>query len=72
MYESVLRTANNNPDFKFQTTTVPFPTLYQLKERGDTTNAFNFSFMVSVGLALVPCVMVSFILKEREESLKHM
>ena len=28
--------------------------------------------MVSIGLALIPCVMVSYILKEREEQLKHM
>jgi len=28
--------------------------------------------MVSIGLALVPCAMVSYILKEREQQLKHM
>ena len=28
--------------------------------------------MVALGLALIPCVMVSFILKEREEAIKHM
>lgn len=28
--------------------------------------------MIGIGLALIPCVMVSFILKEREECLKHM
>lgn len=28
--------------------------------------------MVSIGLALIPCVMVSYILNERENQLKHM
>jgi ATP-binding cassette subfamily A (ABC1) protein 3 len=28
--------------------------------------------MVAIGVALIPCVMVSFILKERDEGLKHM
>ncbi len=28
--------------------------------------------MVALGLALIPCAMVSFILKEREEGVKHM
>jgi ATP-binding cassette subfamily A (ABC1) protein 3 len=27
--------------------------------------------MISIGIALIPCVMISFILKEREDSLKH-
>lgn len=28
--------------------------------------------MLSIGLALIPCAMVSFILKEREDNSKHM
>ena len=33
--------------------------------------AFNFTFMISIAMAILPCVMVSFILREREHALKH-
>lgn len=53
-------------------TTVPYPTLFVLKQRGSATIAFDFSYMVTIAIALIPCVMIAFIVKEREESLKHM
>jgi len=34
--------------------------------------AFEFSYMVTIAIALIPCVMIAFIIKEREDSLKHM
>lgn len=43
-----------------------------LDQRAKTGNAFDFVFMVGIGMALIPCVMVSYILKERTECLKHM
>ena len=72
MYESVLRTATNNPNFSFTTITTPYPVLYVLKQRGNATVAFDFAYMVTIAIALIPCVMIAFILKEREDSLKHM
>ena len=53
-------------------TTEPFPVFYVFKEREEAANSFDFAFMVSIGLALSPCVMVSYILNEREQQLKHM
>ena len=35
-------------------------------------NARDFQFIVSIALALIPCVIISFIIKEREQQLKHM
>lgn len=55
----------------FTVTTVPFPILYQLDERGTSSIAFIYAFQISIALALIPCVMVSFILLEREQALKH-
>jgi len=72
IYESVLKVATGNPNFEFSVTTQPYPVLYVFKERALATNAFNFAFMVGIGLSLIPTVIVSFILKEREENLKHM
>ena len=61
----------DDPDFNFGVTTEPFPVFYVFKQREEAANSFDFAFMVSIGLALIPCVMVSYILKEREEQLKH-
>ena len=72
MYESILRHATGNAEFAFEVTTVPFPILKALEERGTSSLAFNFTFLISIALALIPCAMVSFILREREEALKHM
>jgi len=72
MYESILKTATNNKEFVFTVETVPLATLDTFKERSGAGNAFDFVFMVSIGLALIPTVMISFILKEREEHQKHM
>lgn len=67
-----MKTATGDSDFTFSVTTQPFPVLYIFKEREKAGNAFDFAFMVGIGLSLIPTVIVSFILKEREENLKHM
>ena len=72
MYQSILANANNDPDFKFEMTTEAFPVFYIFKEREEAAHSYDFAFMVAIALALIPCVMVSYILKEREEQLKHM
>ena len=46
--------------------------MWELKKREKGGNALEFSFMVGIGISLIPCAMISFILKEREDSLKHM
>ena len=71
MYESVLKTANNNPNFKFTLTNSPFPLLDVFVERQNSANFIDFSFMVGLAFSLIPTVIISFILKEREEQLKH-
>ena len=72
MYESILATASGNPNFNFNVSTVPYPTMATLRARDDAGNGFTFSFMVGIGISLIPCAMISFILKEREDNLKHM
>lgn len=53
-------------------TTQPYPSFWVFVQRAEGGNAFSYTFFLSVGLALIPTVIVSFILKEREENLKHM
>jgi len=72
IYESILKTATNDSDFTFSVTTQPFPVFYVFKQREQAGNAIDFAFMVGIGLSLIPTVIVSFILKEREDNLKHM
>ena len=71
MYKALLASALDEPDLQFDITTAPFPIFYQFKQREQAAQSFDFAFMVSIGLALIPCVMVSYILNERENQLKH-
>ena len=67
----MLKTATGNPNFTFQLTNSPFPLLDVFVERQNSANNIDFSFMVGLAFALIPTVIISFILKEREEQLKH-
>lgn len=51
---------------------MPYPVTQKLRNRAATASGFFISFIVSIAFALVPAVVVSFILNEREKNLKHM
>ena len=70
MYESIL--TNVNPDATFNVQTSPFPAFYVFESRAASGQALDFGFIVSIALALIPCVIISFIIKEREQQVKHM
>ena len=70
MYESVLKQVNPNIQFKVQT--APFPVFFVFESRVASGQALDFGVIVSIALALIPCVIISFIIKEREMQLKHM
>ena len=74
MYQSVLSTAFGTEDtpFVFNTETAPFPVFQLFESRVASGKALDFQFIVSIALALIPCVIISFIIKEREQQLKHM
>ena len=72
MYESILRVATGNPDLNYTLTTVPYPILAVVEAREVEGSQILFCFMVGVALAMIPCAMISFVLKERMENLKHM
>lgn len=72
MYESILKTASGNPKFRFEMTTVPYPEIQAIKQHEKQGNAFEFVFFVGIGLAMIPCAMISFVLKEKMDNLKHM
>ena len=71
MYQSILKIATGDPDFKFEVINEPFPVFYAFKSREAAARSFDYTLMVSIALALIPCVMVAFILNERQLELKH-
>ena len=52
--------------------TMTYPLLFLYTDRISDGYDIDFSFIVSIALALIPASIVSFILKERENQQKHM
>ena len=71
MYTAILRTATQDPNFIFDITSTPFPIYQKYKDLEDAAGAYDYVFMAAIALALIPCVMIQFILNERELQLKH-
>lgn len=70
IYEAILK--NVNSDIKFKTKTVPFPVFYFFESRAAVGQSLDYAVIVSIALALIPCVIVAYIIKEREQQVKHM
>lgn len=71
MYQAILRVATGDPNFTFSVTSTPFPIYQQFKDIEEAASSYDFVFMSAIAMALIPCVMVQFILNERELRLKH-
>ena len=71
MYTAILRTATNDPNLIFDITSKPFPIYQKFKDYEAAGKYYDYVFMVAIALALIPCVMIQFILNEREQQLKH-
>ena len=71
MYQAILRVATDDPDFTFDVTSTPYPIYQAFKDIEEAASAYDFVFMTAIALALIPCVMVQFILMERELQVKH-
>lgn len=72
MYQSILKVATNNPNFKLKMYNEPFPATRMLRSRQQSTNGSFIVFVIAIGFSLIPAAIVSFILNEREKNLKHM
>ena len=71
MYTAILRAATGDPDLEFNIITTPFPVYQMFKDKEEASRALDYAFMTAIALALIPCVMVQFVLNEREHQLKH-
>jgi hypothetical protein len=72
MYESVLRAATDNPDFSFKTRTTPYPITENTRWRLVATDAATIVFMTSIAYSMIITSVVSYIVVERIEGLKHL
>jgi hypothetical protein len=66
-YESLFKTALDDTEFEFQLTTAPFPVFAAFKDREASAQSLDYVFMLAIALALIPCMVVSFVLNEREK-----
>ena len=71
MYQAILRVATGDPNFTFNVINYPFPVYQKYIDIQQAAGAYDFVFMTAIALALIPCVMVQFILQERQLQLKH-
>ena len=71
MYNAILRVATDDPEFVYDITNVPYPVYQAFKDVEAAASAYDFVFMTAIALALIPCVMVQFVLQERMHQLKH-
>lgn len=69
MYESFLQAAV--PGISYKVTTTPYPVTQKLKQRAASASGLFTAFVVSIGFAIIPAVVVAFVLNEREKNLKH-
>jgi len=72
MYESVLKTATEDPDFKFQVRSVPFPPTYEVKIRYNGPNTGTIIFLSSITYSMMITAVVSYLVVERTNGLKHL
>jgi hypothetical protein len=72
MYESILRVATNDPSFKFNLRSTPFPPTYEIKFRMKTFSAGIIVFMTGIGFSVLITSIVSYLVVERIEGLKHL
>ena len=71
MNNALLRAGTGNSDLFFDLTTVPYPIYQAFLDIEEAASAYDFVFMTAIALALLPCVMVQFVLQERMWQLKH-
>jgi len=69
--QSVMRIATGNPNFKIKFANSPLPLSYEVRNREDAKNGNMVTNALVISFALLPASIVSFIVREREDSLKH-
>jgi ATP-binding cassette subfamily A (ABC1) protein 3 len=72
MYESVLKTATDDPNFKFKIRSIPYPPTYEVKIRYNGPNIATIIFLSSITYSMMITAVVSYLVVERINGLKHL
>lgn len=72
MYESILKAATNNPNFSYKLRSTPYPLTDLLKIRFITADASSVVFMSSIAFSMIITAVVSYLVVERVNGLKHL
>ena len=71
MYESILKVANDDPEFEFKTKVTPYPLTYEIRKRVKTGDAGSIIFFAAISYSIIITVTVSYLVVERISQLKH-
>lgn len=72
MYESILKTATKDPDFKFKVRLTAYPPTYMTKVVRETSNSGTIVFMSAISYSMMITAIVSYLVVERISGLKHL
>lgn len=72
MYESILKVATNNSNFKYSLRSTPYPITNLLKTRAVGTQATTVVFVSAIAYSLIITATVSYLVVERLNGLKHL
>ena len=71
MYEATLRVATGDPDFKLEFNAHAWPITQRMMDGFKAFNSSFVCFVIAVAFALVPAMVISFLIHERESNLRH-
>ena len=72
MYESILKVATNNPQFRFKTRNSPWPPTYPVQNRAAGESTSDVLFQMAIAYSQVIMAVVVYLVKERMNGLKHL
>ena len=72
MYESILRVATNDSDFRFTVTNTPYPVLYMRAEESRELDINIAVFSMGVAFAIVLLNIVGQLVSEKASGLTHL
>jgi len=71
MYESILKTAFDDPEFEFKVKIRAFPLTYQIQSYVKTSKAGTVIFFTAISYSVILTNIVSYLVNERISNLKH-
>ncbi len=71
MYDAILKTATDDPEFEFVTRSTAYPLTNEVKKRVKTGDAGTVIFFSAIAYSIVITITISYLVVERETQLKH-